>query len=51
MAGESFSFIMSFDNKVMVLKVHKFGCVWKTPFRKSGHDFAKACKAHFLAAL
>jgi len=37
-----FQLYMSFDNKVMVLQVYEIGCVWKTPFRKSGHIF-KCC--------
>ena len=32
-----FQFHMPFDNKVMVIQVHEIGCVWKTPFHKSGH--------------
>ena len=34
-----FQLQMSFDNKVMIFQVCTIGCVWKTPFRKSGHNF------------
>ena len=30
----------------MVSQVHGIGCVWKTPFRKSGHNYAKT-KFHY----
>ena len=26
-----------FNLKLLIVKVGKIGCVWKTPFRKSGH--------------
>ena len=36
--GESFKLVaILFEHQVMVLQSHKMGCVWKTPFRKSGH--------------
>ena len=28
---------MFIEHKVMVFQVHRIGCVWKTPFRKSSH--------------
>ena len=31
---------MPFDNQVMVNQDHRFGCVWKTPFCKSGHIYS-----------
>ena len=27
---------MLLEHKIMVFQVHRIGCVWKTPFRKSG---------------
>ena len=31
---------MLLEYQVMVSQVHGIGCVWKTPFRKSGHKYA-----------
>ena len=32
---------MLLEHKAMVFQVHRIICVWKTPFRKSGHIFVR----------
>ena len=34
----------------MVFKAHRNGCVWKTPFRKSGHSKFKYMNIDYVTA-